>query len=229
MCQIHLCGTSRNCCLISLFYIKPQLCDRLRCVGWVVLYLCSTSNHNPVQDFRNNVELSYIFVLHQTTTSNLRLSTTSSCLISLFYIKPQLDSGGNLRIKSCLISLFYIKPQRHNLIRLFRWSCLISLFYIKPQPLPSVEASAKVVLYLCSTSNHNSTFDINSSHTVVLYLCSTSNHNRCFCSFLYPYVVLYLCSTSNHNPDDARSTIYGLSYIFVLHQTTTYTLYPTCI
>ena len=42
----------------------------------------------------------------------MTLRTPLRCLISLFYIKPQLTYGAILVNISCLISLFYIKPQR---------------------------------------------------------------------------------------------------------------------
>ena len=57
----------------------------------IVLYLFSTSNHNQQI---NNVWmylLSYISFLHQTTTLCISLALISHCLISLFYIKPQLS------------------------------------------------------------------------------------------------------------------------------------------
>ena len=135
MCQIHLCGTSRNCCLISLFNIKPQ----------------------------------------------------------------PLNSPSILAF-SCLISLFYIKPQPTFRFTCAKISCLISLFYIKPQLPEGDDRRRAVVLYLCSTSNHNSLRKAKVLHEVVLYLCSTSNHN-------FQYSVF--------------SHLLRLSYIFVLHQTTT--------
>ena len=61
------------------------------------------------------LKLCYIFLLHQTTTSRSLLIFQICCVISFFYIKPQL-----------LVSKKFIKP-----------SCVISFFYIKPQPLLS--------------------------------------------------------------------------------------------
>ena len=65
----------------------------------------------------------------------------------------------------------------------------------------------------------------NRLHIVVLYLHSTSNHNVGWQQDYNPTVVLYLHSTSNHNygtTEQQRTTLY---YIFILHQTTTYTTY----
>ena len=188
--------------------------------------------------------LSYILILHQTTTINSNVSspfgclislfyikpqllpscfaTQSSCLISLFYIKPQLPGTSNDLIVSCLISLFYIKPQPNcfplpyglcclislfyikpqlnMIIFLYTVSCLISLFYIKPQPYRAGGNILFVVLYPYSTSNHNLTNEVIYSHSVVLY----------------PY------STSNHNYDIETFSNVLLSYILILHQTTTW-------
>ena len=55
-------------CLISSFYIKPQPSDTEIYEGVVVLYLHSTSNHNEKDDMVELKQLSYIFILHQTTT-----------------------------------------------------------------------------------------------------------------------------------------------------------------
>ena len=77
------------------------------------------------------------------------------CLISSFYIKPQLASQFRGITQDCLISSFYIKPQHslHHLCLLA--NCLISSFYIKPQHFGEAERSRIIVLYRLSTSNHN--------------------------------------------------------------------------
>ena len=144
-----------GCCLISLFYIKPQpIINGLKDLTvvlyrystsnhntdtdvmsrvTVVLYRYSTSNHNQRINFIRNAKLSYIVILHQTTTCDVSKLLTLSCLISLFYIKPQ-PYLHVLQLRTCcLISLFYIKPQPPYLNTLARKCCLISLFYIKPQ------------------------------------------------------------------------------------------------
>ena len=103
----------------------------------------------------------------------------------MFYIKPQPFHKSLLCINGCLISLFYIKPQRSRLCNTIVLCCLISLFYIKPQ------------------------------HVLII------PDDR--------FVVLYLCSTSNHNVVVALFDFDALSYISVLHQTTTYSDYFTHI
>ena len=101
-----------------------------------------------------------------------------SCIISLFYIKPQHDSilrGSN---GSCIISLFYIKPQPQSIAIALLISCIISLFYIKPQHHEQGVYCRLVALYRYSTSNHNSCIAIYFAYRVALYRYSTSNHNQ---------------------------------------------------
>ena len=55
--------------------------------------------------------LCYIFLLHQTTTLMSIVPDAVCCVISFFYIKPQLkNAAADLRPR-CVISFFYIKPQ----------------------------------------------------------------------------------------------------------------------
>ena len=164
-------------CLISLFYIKPQpgACSQAHGIivlylsstsnhnlghavvagEPIVLYLSSTSNHNHLMLHRIAMRLSYISLLHQTTTAKKQAQIDKYCLISLFYIKPQHAGAAGRSKDNCLISLFYIKPQ----LRQHSWSrrtyCLISLFYIKPQLASVAMRGLSIVLYLSSTSNHN--------------------------------------------------------------------------
>ena len=98
--------------------------------------------------------------------------------------------------------------------------CLISLFYIKPQPGETMTYLDAIVLYLFSTSNHNSS---SSSVTAALlsyisFLHQTTTISsqevlqaNCLISLFYikpqqmsdyslpRLIVLYLFSTSNHN------------------------------
>ena len=144
--------------------------------------------------------MSYIFVLHQTTTPVGREIKQKYCLISSFYIKPQHSTRYTLNTVHCLISSFYIKPQ------LFSGSC----------------CSLPIVLYLRSTSNHNSASMVSRSAGIVLYLRSTSNHNFLFVyfTFLELSYIFVLHQTTTNRSRLLIMTI--LSYIFVLHQTTTH-------
>ena len=74
-----------------------------------------------------------IEILHQTTTLTSSKIATASCILSKFYIKPQLVWGSIRRSSSCILSKFYIKPQ------------LVRNYY----------SYSQVVSYRNSTSNHN--------------------------------------------------------------------------
>ena len=78
-------------CLISLFYIKPQLIVDSAYFYFVVLYLCSTSNHNSVYEQRILTRLSYISVLHQTTT--IRDFTSTGEQLSYISVLHQTTTG----------------------------------------------------------------------------------------------------------------------------------------
>ena len=80
-------------CVISFFYIKPQLSVSLIDMHGVVLYLSSTSNHNPTSLKPKLSVLCYIFLLHQTTTVAQTALLNARCVISFFYIKPQRNSA----------------------------------------------------------------------------------------------------------------------------------------
>ena len=83
-----------KCCLISLFYIKPQ----------------PQAGINPLS-LRCLISLFYIKPQLNPQPYYERIC----CLISLFYIKPQPCHPCRSRPAGCLISLFYIKPQLDNL------------------------------------------------------------------------------------------------------------------
>ena len=74
-----------------------------------------------------------IEILHQTTTHCKCIQFTLCCILSKFYIKPQLRRLSNYSW----------------------WCCILSKFYIKPQLLMSTSSTKFVVSYRNSTSNHN--------------------------------------------------------------------------
>ena len=156
--QTTTCGKCEDClrrCILSKFYIKPQLACGWHYFRWVVSYRNSTSNHNysnslfnwlRVVSYRNStsnhnsdavsmtgVSLYLIEILHQTTT-HVRLALFPlGCILSKFYIKPQRCILYNILGCGCILSKFYIKPQLvekgdYDLI-----GCILSKFYIKPQ------------------------------------------------------------------------------------------------
>ena len=145
----------------------------------------------------------------------------TSCIISSFYIKPQLCANSKSRALCCIISSFYIKPQLsppltaittelyyifilHQTTTMLKLqaeaiSCIISSFYIKPQQPYAILYSHGVVLYLHSTSNHNSI--MTSSLLIQLY-----------------YIFILHQTTTDKGFLQHQSLLY---YIFILHQTTT--------
>ena len=190
--------TATNC-LISSFYIKPQLpCLHTKwqsivlyrlstsnhnysienlAIERIVLYRLSTSNHNSRSHSLAKDILSYIVFLHQTTTVFCLAIVAANCLISSFYIKPQL--WGAKRNDSGIV-LYRLSTSNHN-------------------DLCAVSEQQRIVLYRLSTSNHNSVVYTYITTRIVLYRLSTSNHNRCPYPWLLVPIVLYRLSTSNHN------------------------------
>ena len=145
-------------CILSKFYIKPQHLLLKKETLLVVSYRNSTSNHNhqrvpffsfSVVSYRNSTsnhnlfgtncmynELYLIEILHQTTTRPSLSWLLLRCILSKFYIKPQLVPNSTDTSYGCILSKFYIKPQqrvRHTL-------------------------GHSVVSYRNSTSNHNIRF-----------------------------------------------------------------------
>ena len=114
---LHQTTTSVDCslfcysCILSKFYIKPQLRLERELSCCVVSYRNSTSNHNNprylpnrknVVSYRNStsnhnftvavtfsITLYLIEILHQTTTSPFDPKGFKGCILSKFYIKPQ--------------------------------------------------------------------------------------------------------------------------------------------
>ena len=145
----------RLCCILSKFYIKPQH----HCyVSWcfpVVSYRNSTSNHNSVNLARCMAALYLIEILHQTTTSSRARARLLCCILSKFYIKPQLR-----RWREChyVVVSYRNSTSNHN-------TGLINGFL------------GQVVSYRNSTSNHNLRRRFCVRVRVVSYRNSTSNHN----------------------------------------------------
>ena len=120
-------------CILSKFYIKPQQPNRKNGGFVVVSYRNSTSNHNSRRNFPSYVRLYLIEILHQTTTKSAAINRINGCILSKFYIKPQLLGVQGIGTHGCILSKFYIKPQLRA-----------------EQGKP-----CSVVSYRNSTSNHN--------------------------------------------------------------------------
>ena len=166
----------------------------------VVSYRNSTSNHNlpPPMPF-SSYRLYLIEILHQTTTYRDAWEAQNRCILSKFYIKPQLIRAASA--VSVVVS-YRNSTSNHNL------SGIISLY-------------RGVVSYRNSTSNHNPTKTTTQTSRVVSYRNSTSNHNSCLCiseeTALYLIEILHQTTTGSLSKELAPS----LYLIEILHQTTT--------
>ena len=129
------CRTSAtsDCCILSKFYIKPQQRIRHKIGHSVVSYRNSTSNHNSyvldsnnpsVVSYRNSTSNHNLFgtnvlyntlylieILHQTTTRAPPLPILLCCILSKFYIKPQLIK---MAIPSLLVVSYRNSTSNHN-------------------------------------------------------------------------------------------------------------------
>ena len=123
------------------------------------------------------VVLYLIEILHQTTTERKTSIASGSCILSKFYIKPQLYPMDECPAIRCILSKFYIKPQQRRVFR--QYDCVVS--------------------YRNSTSNHNHPETGSAPRLVVSYRNSTSNHNFSPGDPTAIAVVSYRNSTSNHN------------------------------
>ena len=123
----------------------------------VGLYLIEILHQTTTQSTvdRNAAALYLIEILHQTTTWRKNTKIFVCCILSKFYIKPQLCAIHEVSLPSCILSKFYIKPQ-HSWCHGYQFN---------------------VVSYRNSTSNHNKRSNRVTIARVVSYRNSTSNHN----------------------------------------------------
>ena len=187
-------------CILSKFYIKPQLILMLFPPRAVVSYRNSTSNHNSVPIAWSVLKLYLIEILHQTTTPWRARRILTGCILSKFYIKPQLST----RIICTIPVVSYRNSTSNHNGR--TWSLATNI----------------VVSYRNSTSNHNRTYRRSKEVRVVSYRNSTSNHNRTYRRSKEVRVVSYRNSTSNHNSGSSENLLDVLYLIEILHQTTTF-------
>ena len=165
----------------------------------VVSYRNSTSNHNVGGLFGMIGALYLIEILHQTTTPVPPPLILLCCILSKFYIKPQLIIGAASRLTSCILSKFYIKPQLVRNYYSYSQCCILSKFYIKPQhPWRNVARCWRCILskFYIKPQQQSEAWQL---FFVVSYRNSTSNHN--FLGYMPRPSALYL--------------------IEILHQTTT--------
>ena len=140
-----------------------------------------------------------IEILHQTTT--------------LLRVRPALPG--------CILSKFYIKPQLYSIAWPATWCCILSKFYIKPQLAASVKTVCVVVSYRNSTSNHN----VREVRRLLasLYLIEILHQTTTMFAVILWLFRLYLIEILHQTttPADAHSLQVWLYLIEILHQTTT--------
>ena len=149
--------------------------------------------------------------------------TDKGCILSKFYIKPQLSKQSLKILPSCILSKFYIKPQHWARSSYLLLSCILSKFYIKPQLAPFVTYLLSVVSYRNSTSNHNCWAHVRQCQLLylieILHQTTTvlgSNATLVGCILSKFYIKPQLCLPSWREPHE-------LYLIEILHQTTTRT------
>ena len=162
-----------------------------------------------------------IEILHQTTTLGGRLQADRSCILSKFYIKPQLFVAQNAAQYCCILSKFYIKPQHRRVLGPEIKSCILSKFYIKPQQSRKWIIKRGVVSYRNSTSNHNAV--LSPLEFPWLYLIEILHQTTTLCTTAPDGAKLYLIeilhqTTTRH---EVRIVDLQLYLIEILHQTTT--------
>ena len=190
----------------------------------VVSYRNSTSNHNPPLHLSSDTDV----VSYRNSTSNHNSAVHCSVLSSLYLIEilHQTTTFGvcSPASRRCILSKFYIKPQLRRKCPNFCCRCILSKFYIKPQPWSIKVTPTIVVSYRNSTSNHNSSEP--AVPAWMLYLIeilhqTTTRHLGCRGRRgLYLIEILHQTTT---RPSTFRLT-QTLYLIEILHQTTTSSL-----
>ena len=167
----------------------------------VVSYRNSTSNHN----WKSFIVCNLVVVSYRNSTSNHnrsanRKQAAKSCILSKFYIKPQLVDDKECRRNRCILSKFYIKPQLQS------WK------FISPD----------VVSYRNSTSNHNLSETIMVIRRLYLIeiLHQTTTKRVANSLDLALYLIEILHQTTTLQKLLRKQA--GLYLIEILHQTTTF-------
>ena len=120
-------------CILSKFYIKPQLNMLNLRSKKVVSYRNSTSNHNSYSREYDSKSLYLIEILHQTTTS--RAAGRIHPRLYLIEILHQTTTMNSFTSVSMSLYLIEILHQTTTFCRavLSLMRCILSKFYIKPQ------------------------------------------------------------------------------------------------
>ena len=147
--------------------------------------------------------------------------TIMRCILSKFYIKPQLIPPSGKPSYGCILSKFYIKPQLRSGLGDKGVGCILSKFYIKPQHRQRRHRAAEVVSYRNSTSNHNNAR--RQWKYQQLYLIEILHQTTTFPIITLQQLLLYLIEILHQTTTRAVLLLLtiALYLIEILHQTTT--------
>ena len=229
-------------CILSKFYIKPQHLSQMIGPSSVVSYRNSTSNHNRIRlrfserivvSYRNStsnhnknngataIKMLYLIeILHQTTTLISVSSFSTSCILSKFYIKPQLPVA---LLRYVVVVSYRNSTSNHNGLAAIPSGRMLYLIEILHQTTtPAALQLLLVVLYLIEILHQTTTVDVHEFHEVRCILSKFYiKPQPWITSFVLTIVVSYRNSTSNHNCAGGWPHARGLYLIEILHQTTT--------
>ncbi len=99
-------------CILSKFYIKPQLTSIRPYSAIVVSYRNSTSNHNSCLCISEETALYLIEILHQTTTWSMYGYMADQLYLIEILHQTTTGSKSISGLNCCILSKFYIKPQQ---------------------------------------------------------------------------------------------------------------------
>ena len=184
------------CCIILLFYIKPQPFSRV--VYWVA---------------RCIILLFYI----KPQLALARPLAGCSCIILLFYIKPQRRIWTRSFSAGCIILLFYIKPQPDS-TRTFH-TLVVSFFFSTSNHNPLVSPDCEISLYHSSFLHQTTTRTVKNLlesklyHSSFLHQTTTLEAPDSNAIELYHSSFLHQTTTSVYSFVDRPGCIILLFYI----------------
>ena len=193
------CVVSVTLYLIEILHQTTTWRKNIRTFAWLYLIeiLHQTTTHTLGHSFKHALYL--IEILHQTTTAPARPNTRTGCILSKFYIKPQL---GLPVCASYGVVSYRNSTSNHNLYP-------VRIDFIN------------VVSYRNSTSNHNlgQLFGgMNALYLIeILHQTTTEGPPQTRTLLLYLIEILHQTTTA-HSPQNRPLLLY---LIEILHQTTT--------
>ena len=191
---------NKTSCILSKFYIKPQLGPPCLCSSCVVSYRNSTSNHNLFAITIPILKLYLIEILHQTTT--LRREGDRQRQLYLIEILHQTTTLLSVIAFATWLYLIEILHQTTTVLPfVFTKRELYLIEILHQTTTPGGEPLEASRLYLIEILHQTTTLKAVplTRSPGVSYRNSTSNHNSLDNLYKGGWVVSYRNSTSNHN------------------------------